>query len=97
LGQAMSLDFYPPDTTKFPALELGFEVAKFGGSTGAVLNAVNEEAVAAFLNHKIKFTDISTVCRNILDQHNFEPFPTMPQLIAADQWARQEISKWMNA
>jgi 1-deoxy-D-xylulose-5-phosphate reductoisomerase len=97
LGQPMSLDFYPPDTTKFPALELGFEVAKFGGSSGAVLNAVNEEAVAAFLNQKIKFTDITTVCRNILDQHNFEPFPTMPQLIAADQWARQEISKWMNA
>ena len=97
LGQAMSLDFYPPDTTKFPALELGFEVAKFGGSAGAVLNAVNEEAVAAFLNHKIKFTDISTICRSILDQHNFEPFPTMPQLISADQWARQEISKWMNA
>jgi len=72
-------------------------VAKFGGSTGAVLNAVNEEAVAAFLNHKIKFTDISTICRSILDQHNFEPFPTMPQLISADQWARQEISKWMNA
>ncbi len=97
LGQSMSLDFYPPDNSKFPALELGFEVAKFGGSTGAVLNAVNEEAVAAFLNQKIKFTDIPTVCRNILDQHNFEPFPAMPQLIAADQWARQEISKWMNA
>lgn len=97
LGQPMSLDFYPPDNSKFPALELGFEVAKFGGSAGAVLNAVNEEAVAAFLNQKIKFTDITTVCRNILDQHNFEPFPAMPQLIAADHWARQEISKWMNA
>jgi 1-deoxy-D-xylulose-5-phosphate reductoisomerase len=97
LGQPMSLDFYPPDNSRFPALELGFEVAKFGGSAGAVLNAVNEEAVAAFLNQKIKFTDITTVCRNILDQHNFEPFPAMPQLIAADHWARQEISKWMNA
>jgi 1-deoxy-D-xylulose-5-phosphate reductoisomerase len=96
-GKPMSLDFYPPDTDKFPALELGFEVAKFGGSSGAVLNAVNEEAVAAFLDQKLKFTDITTVCRNILDQHNYEPFPSMSQLIAADQWARQEISKWMNA
>lgn len=97
LTQSMNLEFCPPDVTRFPALELGFEVARFGGSTGAVLNAANEAAVAAFLNHEISFTDIVTACREILDQHNFEPHPTMSQLIAADQWARQEMSKWMIA
>jgi 1-deoxy-D-xylulose-5-phosphate reductoisomerase len=95
--QAMNLEFYPPDVSRFPALELGFEVARFGGSSGAVLNAANEAAVAAFLNHEISFTDIVAACREILDQHNFEPHPTMSQLIAADQWARQEMSKWMIA
>ena len=97
LTQTMNLEFYPPDFDRFPALELGFEVAKFGGSTGAVLNAANEAAVTAFLNQEISFTDIVTAVREILDQHNFEPHPTMSQLIAADQWARQEMSKWMIA
>lgn len=97
LTQAMNLEFLPPDIERFPALELGFDVARFGGSTGAVLNAANEAAVRAFLNQEISYTDIVASCREILDQHNFEPHPTMPQLIAADQWARQEMSKWMVA
>ena len=97
LMQKMFLEFFPPDASRFPALELGIEVVKFGGSTGAVLNAANEAAVAAFLNQEISFTDIVTACREILDQHNYEPHPTLAQLIAADQWARQEMSKWMIA
>ncbi len=97
LTKAMDLTFSPPDLDKFPALELGFDVAKFGGSTGAVLNAANETAVDAFLKKEICFTDIAMACREILDQHNYEPHPTMSQLIAADQWARQEMSKWMLA
>jgi 1-deoxy-D-xylulose-5-phosphate reductoisomerase len=95
LATPMSLDFFPPDSERFPALELGFEVARFGGSAGAVLNAANEAAVAAFLRQEISFTDIATACREILDSHNFEPHPNLAQLIAADEWARQEMSKWM--
>lgn len=97
LTAPMQLDFFPPDFERFPALELGFEVAKFGGSTGAVLNGVNEAAVAAFLDQQISFTDIATACREIFDQHNFEPHPSLTELVAADQWARQEMSKWINA
>ncbi len=97
LTQKLQLDFNPPDLERFPALELGYEVARFGGSTGAVLNAANEAAVNAFLNHEISFTDIVAACREILDQHNYEPHPTMEQLMAADQWARREISKWIVA
>ena len=97
LTQTMNLEFSPPDFSRFPALDLGFEVARFGGSTGAVLNAANEAAVAAFLSREISFTDIVTACREILDHHNFEPHPTMSQLVAADRWARQEMSKWMIA
>jgi 1-deoxy-D-xylulose-5-phosphate reductoisomerase len=94
LAQSLHLDFFPPDLTRFPALGLGFEVARIGGSTGAVLNAANEAAVASFLADEISFTDIATACRNILDQHNYEPHPTLDQLMAADRWARQEMSKW---
>jgi 1-deoxy-D-xylulose-5-phosphate reductoisomerase len=97
MNQPLQLDFYPADTQRFPALELGYEVAKFGGSTGAVLNAANEAAVSAFLNREISFTDIVAACREILDQHNYEPHPTLDQLMAADRWARREMCKWIVA
>lgn len=97
LSQPMKLEFFPPDFERFPALELGYEVAKFGGSTGAVLNAANEAAVSAFLNREICFTDIAAACREILNQHHYEPHPSMDQLMTADQWARQEINRWIAA
>ncbi|NLE37488.1 MAG: 1-deoxy-D-xylulose-5-phosphate reductoisomerase, partial [Pirellulaceae bacterium] len=48
-SQPWRLDFEPPDVERFEALELGLEVARRGGTTGAVLNGANEAAVAAFL------------------------------------------------
>ena len=97
LTKPMNLEFFAPDDSRFPALKLGFEVAKVGGSAGAVLNAANEAAVTAFLNREITFTQIASACREILEQHNFEAHPSMSQLLAADHWARQEMSKWMIA
>ena len=46
--QALTLEFEPPDLDRFPALQLGMEVAAVGGTAGAVLNAANEAAVASF-------------------------------------------------
>ncbi len=95
LGQSHELQLLPPDPEKFPALQLGFEVAAKGGTTGAVLNAANEAAVGAFLNRQISFTDIVAACREILDNHNFEPNPTLTTLMHQDRWAREEINKWI--
>ncbi len=92
--KAMSLDLIPADLEKFPALKLGFEVAKSGGTSGAVLNAANEVAVNAFLNGEMAITDIAKHCRQLLDNHNFLADPNLQQLMAADEWARQETSNW---
>jgi len=93
--QSHRLEFFPADFERFPALELGLEAARAGGTTGAVLNAANEAAVAQFLAGEIPFTDIVPACRAVLAQHNFEPQPTLERLIALDAWARQEISTWI--
>jgi len=90
-------EFFPPDLDRFPALGLGFEVAERGGTTGAVVNAANEAAVEAFLENKIRFVDIVPACRNLLENHHFEPHPTLDTLVRVDQWARQEIDKWICA
>lgn len=97
LTQSMELTFLPPDFDRFPALKLGFEVVKMGGSCGAVLNAANEAAVEAFLNQQIKFTDIAIACREILENHHFNPRPNLAEVLTADAWARLEISKWIAA
>jgi 1-deoxy-D-xylulose-5-phosphate reductoisomerase len=94
--QAWSLDFEPPDEERFPAIRLGYEVAGAGGTTGAVLNAANEAAVAQFLAGKLPFCRIVPACRAILDCHNYDPAPTLDELIRCDQWAREEVNRWVS-
>ena len=91
---ATQLELFPPDFEAFPALKLGFEVADSGGTSGAVLNAANEVAVERFLQHQIRFSDITRVSRDILNHHTFDAQPTLEQLNEADRWAREEASRW---
>jgi len=92
----MTLEFFPPDFERFPALQLGMEVAAKGGTAGAVLNAANEVAVEAFLQEKLPFHQITTVCQSVLHHHHHEHRPTFAQLMAADRWARLETQKWIS-
>jgi len=88
-------EFFPPDFARFPALELGLEAARVGGTAGAVLNAANEAAVAQFLAGEIRFVDIVPACRSILEHHDFDPRPTLARLIECDRKARQEMEHWI--
>jgi len=97
LTEALRLDFEPPDEDRFPALQLGREVAALGGTAGAVLNAANEAAVASFLAGELSFVEIVPACRAVLESHSFIPAPTLDELLAVDRWARQEISRWIFA
>jgi len=92
--QVQTLEFYPPDFERFPALLLGLEVAKTGGTAGAVVNAANEAAGKAFLDGKLPFQDIVKVCRSVLEHHDFDPHPTLAQLLEIDRWGRHEADKW---
>jgi len=86
--------FEQPDHQTFPALQLGYEVARRGGTCGAVLNAANEAAVGRFLAGDLRFLDIPRVCRDVLDHHHYSARPTLAELHAADRWARQEVARW---
>ncbi|MEM6472342.1 MAG: 1-deoxy-D-xylulose-5-phosphate reductoisomerase [Planctomycetota bacterium] len=88
------LQLQPADFERFPALSLGFEVARAGGTAGAVVNAANEAAVGLFLDEQIRFTDIVPVCQKILANHEFENNPTLTRLLELDAWARLETSKF---
>ena len=90
-SRTMELRFEPPDFERFGALRLGLEAATAGGTAGAVLNGANEAAVAAFLDGRLGFREIVPACRSILQNHNFEPEPSLEQVLEADRWARQEV------
>jgi 1-deoxy-D-xylulose-5-phosphate reductoisomerase len=94
LTRALALHFEPPDRETFPALELGFEVMRRGGTAGAALNAANEAAVARFLDGSIGFLDIPRACRAALEHHSFDPHPTLDDLWTVDARARQEVARW---
>ena len=87
-------EFFPPDYERFPALLLGREVAGRGGTCGAVLNAANEAAVARFLAGTLQFTEIVPACRAVLEHHDFDPTPSLDQLLTIDTWAREELECW---
>ncbi|GAX59260.1 1-deoxy-D-xylulose 5-phosphate reductoisomerase [Candidatus Scalindua japonica] len=90
LAKLGTLNFHKPDMDKFPALRLGYEVVEKGGTMGATFNAANEIAVQAFLEDKIKFTDITRAVEYVMKEHNYIKDPTLQDIIDADEYARKE-------
>jgi 1-deoxy-D-xylulose-5-phosphate reductoisomerase len=90
---ACTLEFEPADLERFPAIELGLEVARAGGTAGAVVNAANEAAVASFLSGEMPFADIVPTCRRVLEHHHYDPHPDLAHLMRLDRWAREEVSR----
>ena len=89
LGRISALTFARPDLTRFPALRLGYEAAKAGGTMPAVLNAANEVAVAAFLAGRLDFMGIPRVVEAAMAAHAPKPLSGLEQVLAVNQWARE--------
>jgi 1-deoxy-D-xylulose-5-phosphate reductoisomerase len=87
-----SLTFEKPDEERFPALGLARRAGDVGGTLPAVLNAANEVAVEAFVNHKINFPQITGTVRRVMDAHKSVSQPTLEQILDADAWARREAA-----
>ena len=87
-----NLSFRKPDFNKFPALGLAKDCIEVGGSSFAILNAVNEECVDAFLEGKIKYLDIFKIITNVLDKSNIKEVKDLNDIFESDLEAR-EISK----
>ncbi|OKH35978.1 1-deoxy-D-xylulose-5-phosphate reductoisomerase [[Phormidium ambiguum] IAM M-71] len=93
LVKAGSLTFREPDHNKYPCMQLAYAAGRAGGSMPAVLNAANEQAVALFLDEKIGFLDIPRCIEWVCDRHrtDHQQNPSLDDILAADQWARQEV------
>ncbi len=90
LFQAAKLEFFEPDLTRFPCLDLALAAARNGGVLPAVLSAADEIAVEAFLKEEIKFTDIPKLVYTILKAAPQRAgVATLNQALEADAWARE--------
>jgi len=83
------LDFEAPDETRFPCLRLAREAVVTGGTAMAVCNAANEVAVAAFLDEKIRFTDIPAVIEYTLERADIVEPTSLSVVEDADVQARE--------
>jgi 1-deoxy-D-xylulose-5-phosphate reductoisomerase len=88
-SRGLRLEFEAPDHERFPCLGLAYRALEGGGSLPAVLNAANEEAVAAFLDGRIGFPAIPEAIREVMDDHPPRPVTTLDDVLAADAWARE--------
>ncbi|MBD1940507.1 1-deoxy-D-xylulose-5-phosphate reductoisomerase [Microcoleus sp. FACHB-68] len=93
LVKAGDLTFREPDHQKYPCMQLAYNAGRAGGSMTAVLNAANEQAVALFLDEKVQFLDIPRLIESACDKHQADnsQTPSLDDILAADQWARQEV------
>ena len=90
------LEFFKPDTQRFPNLKLAFECLKTGGNAGAILNAANEVGVAAFLAEKIRFTDIARINEETLNRIPATHCKTLEEYEQTDREAREMASSLIN-
>ncbi len=88
-----NLTFEKPDLETFPCLKYALQAGKEGKTYPAVLNASNEEAVAALLNNQINFTDISKIVEKILNAHTPLEVENIVTLKEAENWARNKAKE----
>ncbi|RFU71321.1 1-deoxy-D-xylulose-5-phosphate reductoisomerase [Peribacillus saganii] len=91
LSEIGRLHFSKMDFVRFPCLKYAYDAGRTGGTMTTVLNAANEEAVAAFLKGKISFLDIESLIANALDWHQVIYNPGLDAIQASDSVTRNYI------
>ena len=79
------LTFFAPDQEKFPALSLAYESLEKGGNMACIMNAANEAAVAAFLQERIGFYDITDVVKECMDGADFAANPSLDDIFETNE------------
>lgn len=79
-----SISFFPPDPDRFPALTLAYEALDKGGNMPCIMNAANEAAVAAFLEDRIGFYDISRIISECMEEAEFISEPDLESIFSTN-------------
>jgi 1-deoxy-D-xylulose-5-phosphate reductoisomerase len=96
-GKLAELRFAQPRYEDFPALGLARRAGESGGTLPAVLNAANEVAVSSFLEKRMSFPQIWQTVERVMDAHESVAHPDLDEILQADQWARTEAGRYVEA
>jgi 1-deoxy-D-xylulose-5-phosphate reductoisomerase len=97
LTRTGSLTFEEPDAERFPALRLARTALDVGGAAPVVLNAANEIAVAAFLDRRIGFTDITQLIERALAAEPAASLVSIDACVDVDARTRRRVGDWVGA
>lgn len=89
------LDFVAPDLERFPCLALAYQALRAGGTVPALLNAANEVAVDAFLNHRIAFLAIPRLIESVMATVSRGEVSRLQDVLDADRAARHAAQVWV--
>ncbi|MEL6486642.1 MAG: 1-deoxy-D-xylulose-5-phosphate reductoisomerase [Pseudomonadota bacterium] len=93
LASIGELTFFAPDEERFPATKLAREAIELGGGAPAILNAANEIAVAAFLDGRIGFLQITGLVAQTLDGLDAATPGSLEEVLVLDREARSKASE----
>ena len=85
------LTFEKPNLEKFPCIQLAYNALRAGGTTTAVLNVANDNAVYNFLDGKIKFTDIHQIIEKACEDHEWIESPNLEDLLNLELWTTEFV------
>lgn len=89
-AELASLTFYAPDPERFPALGLAYKALERGGNMACIMNAANEEAVAAYLKDETGFYGITDIVEECMDGVDFVEEPTLDDIYETNEVARRK-------
>jgi len=93
LSEIKKLDFDNPDFEMFPCLKYAYEAGAIGGTLPTVMNAANEVAVWSFLDGKIRFLDIPSLIRKMMDEHKLIDNPDLNDILNVDKKTKDETKR----
>jgi 1-deoxy-D-xylulose-5-phosphate reductoisomerase len=90
------LAFESPDFERFPNLAVAYKALKKGGTAPAVLSASNEIAVKAFLDGKVRLSEIAQINEKIVGDHQILKVDSLKSVLSADRWARTQAEAFVS-
>ncbi len=91
-----SLSFFEADTDRFPALKLAYEALDRGGNMPCIMNAANEAAVAAFLEERIGFYDITRIVEECMRGADFAAEPDIDTIFQTNAMTLAKAGELIN-
>ena len=95
-SELAQLTFEKPDLERFPCLGLAYGSLEKGGNATCIMNGANEVAVAAFLEGRIRFTQIPEIIATTMARCAFVAQPDLDAIYSTDFEAKRIASDLIN-